>query len=161
MRIKNLRGGQWGPILKNSTSSPWKCRKTTSSAVFCATGAWVLRNEFFSRARNWFSKILIIIKDQFYGLWSLQRTTASIKVKIPPTWVSVRHNKVATSNLFGLDKYLFILNCLSNSNSCCDVKAVRGRLVFPAPVGTKPKNRKHYILKISFQPKKNWKSWDY
>ena len=24
---------------KNSTPSPWKCRKTTSSAIFCATGA--------------------------------------------------------------------------------------------------------------------------
>ena len=34
-KIANL----WGPILKNSTSSPWKLQKTTSSANFCATGA--------------------------------------------------------------------------------------------------------------------------
>ena len=35
MRIKNLSGGQWGPF-------PWKRRKTTSSATFCATGTWGL-----------------------------------------------------------------------------------------------------------------------
>ena len=44
MRIKNLRGGQWGPILKNSTPSPWKPRKTSSSAVFCAKGVWGLNS---------------------------------------------------------------------------------------------------------------------
>ena len=42
MRNKNLMGGQWGTILKNSTPSPWKRRITTSSAIFCATGAWGL-----------------------------------------------------------------------------------------------------------------------
>lgn len=40
-------------------------------------------------------------------------------------------NEVATSNLFGLLRYLFCLNCFSNSSSCCDVKAVLGLLVFP------------------------------
>ena len=35
-----ILGGQWGPILKNSSPSPWKLRKTTSSAIFCTTGAW-------------------------------------------------------------------------------------------------------------------------
>ena len=30
--------------LKNSTPSPWKRWKTTSSATFCATGVWGLRN---------------------------------------------------------------------------------------------------------------------
>ena len=34
-------GGQLGH-LKNSTPSPWNCQKTTSSAVFCATGVWGL-----------------------------------------------------------------------------------------------------------------------
>ena len=28
---------------KNSTPSPWKYRKTTTSALFCATGAWGLK----------------------------------------------------------------------------------------------------------------------
>ena len=30
-----------------------------------------------------------------------------------------------------LDKYLLSLNCFSNSSSCWEVNAVRGRLVFP------------------------------
>lgn len=47
------------------------------------------------------------------------------------TWVSVNIRLVATSNLFGLDRYLFCLNCFSSSNSCWEVKAVRGLLVFP------------------------------
>lgn len=47
------------------------------------------------------------------------------------TCVSVSINEVATSNLFGLLRYLFCLNCFSNSSSCCDVKAVLGLLVFP------------------------------
>ena len=38
---------------------------------------------------------------------------------------------VATSNRFGRDKYLFCLKWFSNSKSCCDVKAVRGRRVLP------------------------------
>ena len=36
----------WGrsvrSYLKNSTPSPWKCRKSTSSTTFCATGVWGL-----------------------------------------------------------------------------------------------------------------------
>ena len=40
--------GQWNPNMKKkSTFSPWKRRKTTSSAFLCATSAWGLRN-FFS-----------------------------------------------------------------------------------------------------------------
>ena len=31
---------------KNSTPSPWKRRKTTLSAIFCATSAWGLRSNF-------------------------------------------------------------------------------------------------------------------
>ena len=42
MRIKNLRGVSQVRFKKNSTPSPWKHRKTTSSAIFCATGAWGL-----------------------------------------------------------------------------------------------------------------------
>lgn len=44
------------------------------------------------------------------------------------TCVSLNINDVATSKRFGLDKYLFSLNCFSNSKSCCDVNAVRGLL---------------------------------
>ena len=39
MRIKNLRGVSEVRLKKNSTPSPWKHRKATSSAIFCATGA--------------------------------------------------------------------------------------------------------------------------
>ena len=39
IRIKNLRGVSVVRLKKNSTPSPWKRRKTTSSAIFCATGA--------------------------------------------------------------------------------------------------------------------------
>ena len=42
MRIKNLRGVSEIRLKKNSTPSPWKRRKTTSSAILRATGAWVL-----------------------------------------------------------------------------------------------------------------------
>ena len=47
------------------------------------------------------------------------------------TCVSVSMRLVATSNRFGRDKYLFCLKWFSNSKSCCDVKAVRGRRVLP------------------------------
>ena len=47
------------------------------------------------------------------------------------TCVSVSMRLVATSNRFGRDKYLFCLKWFSSSRSCCDVKAVRGRLVLP------------------------------
>ena len=39
MRIKNLMGVSEVQLKKNSTPSPWKRRKTTSFAIFCATGA--------------------------------------------------------------------------------------------------------------------------
>ena len=42
MRIKNRWGASEVRFKKNSTSSPWKGRKTTSSATFCATGVWGL-----------------------------------------------------------------------------------------------------------------------
>lgn len=65
------------------------------------------------------------------------------------TCVSVNIKFVATSNLFGLDKYLFCLNCFSNSNNCWDVKAVLGLLVFPnkACPGPQPKKRRKLIIK--------------
>ena len=47
------------------------------------------------------------------------------------TCVSVSMRVVATSNRFGRERYLFILNCLSSSKSCWLVKAVRGRRVLP------------------------------
>lgn len=63
------------------------------------------------------------------------------------TCVSVNMREVATSNLLGLDKYLFCRNCRSSSSSCCDVNAVRGRLVFPnnaaeGPPGAQPEKKK-------------------
>lgn len=48
------------------------------------------------------------------------------------TCVSVSISDVATSNLFGLLRYLFCRNCFSNSRSCWDVKAVLGLLVLPS-----------------------------
>ena len=40
MRIKNPREGvSEVRFKKNSTPSPWKRRKTNSSAIFCGTGA--------------------------------------------------------------------------------------------------------------------------
>ena len=51
------------------------------------------------------------------------------------TCVSVSMRDVATSKRFGRDRYLFFLNCNSNSKSCWLVKAVLGRLVLPRMVG--------------------------
>ena len=47
MRIKNLRGASEVRLKKNSTLSPWKRRKTTSSVTFCATSAWGLTHMKF------------------------------------------------------------------------------------------------------------------
>lgn len=46
--------------------------------------------------------------------------------------VSDKCKQLATSNRFGRDKYLLCLNCFSSSSNCCDVNAVRGRLVLPS-----------------------------
>lgn len=64
------------------------------------------------------------------------------------TWVSVSMRLVATSNLFGLERYLFCLNCFSNSKSCCEVKAVLGLLVFPSSAcpGPQPEAIKKFSL---------------
>ena len=50
------------------------------------------------------------------------------------TCVSDNPKMVATSNRFGLERYLLSLNCLSNSRSCWLVNAVRGRLDFPPKI---------------------------
>ena len=68
MRIKNLRGGggQLGPIRKNSTPSPWKLRKTTSSAFFCASGALGLTTSNGSFLRSsWHELKFGIFQDNF------------------------------------------------------------------------------------------------
>lgn len=55
----------------------------------------------------------------------------TLKIDILLACVSDKCRQLATSNRFGRDKYLLCLNCFSNSSNCCDVNAVRGRLVFP------------------------------
>ena len=59
------------------------------------------------------------------------------------TCVSVRHNPVATSNRFGRERYLFSLNCFSNSSSCWLVNAVLGLLVLPSNVCCGPPTNKN------------------
>ena len=41
-------------LKKNSTPSPWKRRKPTSSATFCATGVWGLTSFFMSLVYIWY-----------------------------------------------------------------------------------------------------------
>lgn len=65
--------------------------------------------------------------DKIIGLLCSKTLCKNAKL----TCVSVNIKLVATSNLFGLERYLFCLNCFSNSNSCCEVKAVLGLLVLP------------------------------
>lgn len=48
------------------------------------------------------------------------------------TWVSVNINELATSYLFGRDRYLLWRNCFSSSSNCWLVKAVRGLRVLPS-----------------------------
>lgn len=64
------------------------------------------------------------------------------------TCVSVSISDVATSNLFGLLRYLFCRNCFSNSRSCWDVKAVLGLLVLPsnACCAAQPITKKKYYI---------------
>lgn len=65
------------------------------------------------------------------------------------TCVSVSISDVATSNLFGLLRYLFCRNCFSNSRSCWDVKAVLGLLVLPsnACCAAQPVTKGKYSIK--------------
>lgn len=61
---------------------------------------------------------------------------------------------VATSNRFGLDKYLFCRNCFSSSKSCWLVNAVRGLLVFPSnECGCAPATSNHRYCPRTAHPK--------
>ena len=90
MRIKNLRGGQWGPIWKNSTPSSPKRRKTTSSATFCATGAWGLRYIY----------IFFII----YNLWPL----------FGVQFFNNKHKKVVTKSCLTWNEICFFFKGILN-----------------------------------------------
>ena len=90
--------------------------------LFASLSVSISCGDFGTRFWPWFKLLLIIVK------WTLYFTC-----------VSVRQRSVATSNRFGLDKYLFSLNCRSSSSSCCEVKAVLGRLLFDDPP-TRPEN---------------------
>ena len=59
--------GQWGPIKKNSTPSPWKRRKTISSAFFCASGAWWLKCS--KNKRHYNIMYDIIVHDEGFIFW--------------------------------------------------------------------------------------------
>ena len=61
-------------LKKNSTPSPWKCRKTTSSAFFCATGAWGL---------NCFSGLILRIQ------WAIPLLTTSAETRMSWTFTSL------------------------------------------------------------------------
>jgi len=89
----------------------------------------------FSRSSSRFvsrSRIAIMIHDS--SLCSRRATRARVDraSQLEFTCVSVSIRDVATSNLFGLLRYLFCRNCFSNSRSCWDVNAVRGLLVLPS-----------------------------
>ena len=58
----------WGgsPIKKNSAPSPWKGRKTTSSATFCTTGVCGLRRA----RRSWFQNKLFLNFVNMYSLFT-------------------------------------------------------------------------------------------
>lgn len=72
---------------------------------------------------------IIYIKGSLYNRFYLHIILLCLYKTL--TCVSVSIKLVATSNLLGLDKYLFCLNCRSSSKSCWLVKAVRGLLVLP------------------------------
>ena len=63
--------------LKNSTPSPWKRRKTTSSAFFCATGAWLLKTEFneFEQIQNYqiqiFGWVRMFVSKNEQNVWQM------------------------------------------------------------------------------------------
>ena len=100
--------GQWGPIKKNSTPSPWKRRKTTSSAIFCATSAWgltVLFNLNFdsttpthSRADQISLNVVLLTtfsqKDEVLGPEKLSRKFQYLQYKMG--WLSIyEENRIA------------------------------------------------------------------
>ena len=58
-------GGQGDRILKKSTPSPWKCRKTTWSATFCWTGVWGLNEKNDHGVIFNVSKLLLSSKLKF------------------------------------------------------------------------------------------------
>lgn len=58
---------------------------------------------------------------------------------------------VATSNLFGLERYLFCLKCFSSSRSCLLVKAVLGLRDFAPPIAPKYKIEKMNKLELGLK----------
>ena len=84
--------------LKNSTPSPWKRRKTSSSATFCATGVWGLKNlmihwvlkiklKFFLNFSSFFpSMTLTFFLNEIRNTWKL---TVRPPVNLPGgNWVA-------------------------------------------------------------------------
>ena len=92
-----ILGGQRGSILKNSTSSPMKRLKTTSSATFCATGVWELSkkdtwNRKYLEGRLFSSNInnaLILIWKKYHVPWS--EFFISRKYEVLCRWLCVGH----------------------------------------------------------------------
>ena len=72
--------------------------------------------------------VLISVHQTFYF------TGTVCNAKSMYTCVSVNSSEVATSNLFGLDRYLFCLKCFSNSKSCLLVNAVLGLRDLAPPI---------------------------
>ena len=70
-------GGQWGPILKNSTPSPRKRRKTPSSATFRATDAWGLTQSI---------RPILIIKKSVYFDYLLSHTFCFLEIYTTAWW---------------------------------------------------------------------------
>lgn len=98
---------------------------------------------------------ILIVREVIHGLRVVIEFGISRKVMRNSTslsrftCVSVSISDVATSNLFGLLRYLFCRNCFSNSRSCWDVKAVLGLLVLPsnACCAAQPITKKIFCLR--------------
>ena len=84
MRIKNLRGGQWGPIKKKLDSFTLETSKNHLIRNFCAMGAWGLSENFLITVKPSDDVLFLLDAKNFFSastnfkLWAYSESSITL-----------------------------------------------------------------------------------